>query len=328
MKNKGCVVEVRDETLVIMTDSCEFVEIPKRTKGLVVPGVEIEYETRPQRVATHKKWMAVAAMFMVLMLGSLLILPPTSAMPVYMASIDINPSLNMFIDEAGHVVEFQPMNLEAKNLKTRNLKGKTIEEVVSSLMGQLFDQGYFTDQMEHYMVFSLTAIDTSVPKEKVADMIHRLQNTIEEEKQNREIELDILSYAAREEEVDKAESEEVSLNHLLVRNQYQEMMKQNVPASEKEPSNESMDTMVRTILKEKQHPVFEEHPGADPGGHKVRSEDAPQDLENSSEQQPAHPVFEEHPGNPSSGKDDGNEWGNQGNGQGESQGNNGGNGKR
>jgi len=343
MKNKGCVVEVRSNTLVLMTASCEFIEIPKSSRGLVVPGMEVEYETRPQRLASHKKWLAVAAVFMVFILGSLLIMPPTSAMPVYMASIDINPSMNLFIDETGHVVEIQPMNQEAKKLNTRNLQGKTVEEVVSSLMEQLFDQGYFTDQVEHYMVFSLSAIDTSVPEEKVTEMMLRLQNTIQVEKQTREIQLEVLSFAAREEEVDEAESQELSLNHLLVRNQYQEMMKQKPPESMKEPSNQSMDTMVRTILKEKEHPVFQEHPGADPGGDKVRNEDVtppgakrsddgeqtsePQPA-NSSEQPPKHPVFEDHPGSPSSGRDDGNESDSQQNDQHESQGNNGGNGKR
>lgn len=343
MKNKGCVVEVRGETLVLMTASCEFVEVPKSNRGLVVPGMEIEYETRPHRLASHKKWMAVAAMLMLLVLGSLLIMPPTSAMPVYMASIDINPSVNLFIDEMGHVVEIQPMNQEAKSLNTRNLQGKTVEEVVSSLMEQLFDQGYFDDQMEHYMVFSLTTFDTSVPEEQIAEMMLRLENTVQEQKQTREIQLAVLSFAAKEEEVGEAENEELSLNHLLVRNQYQDMMKEKPLESMIEPSTQSMEAMVRTILKDREHPVFEEHPGADPGGNKVRNEDVtppgakgPGDSElpserqpaNSSERQPEHPVFENHPGNPSPGRDDGNELESQQNGQHESRGDNGGNGKR
>ena len=343
MKNKGCVVEVRGETLVLMTASCDFVEVPKDSIGLVVPGMEIEYETKPQRLTYYKKWMAVAAVFMVFILGSLLIMPPTSAMPVYMASIDINPSMNMFIDETGHVVEIQPMNQEAKNLKTRGLQGKTVEEVVSSLMEQLVDQGYFAGHVEHYVVFSLSAIDASVPEEKVTEMMLRLQNTIQGEKQIRDIQLEVLSFAAREEELDEAESEELSLNHLLVRNQYQEMMKQRPPESTKEPSNQSMESMVRTILKEKEHPVFEEHPGTNPGGDKERNEGAtppgtkrPDDREQVSEQHPAnpseepaeHPVFENHPGNPSSGRDDGNGSDDQQDSQHESRGNNGGNGNR
>lgn len=330
MKNKGCVVEVRDKTLVLMTASCDFVEIPKNCTGLVLPGMEVVYDTRPNGFAVHKKWMAVAAMVMVLIMGSLFMMPPTSAMPVYLASIDINPSFNMFIDETGQVVEIQPMNPEAKKLKTRSLEGKTVEEAVSSLMGQLFDQGYFTDQMEHYMVFSFTAIDPSISEEKFVDMMLRLENTIQAEKQLREIELDVLSYAAVEDEVEEAESRELSLNHLLVKNQYQAMMRERSPDIDDEQSDEPMETMVRTILKEKEHPVFEEHPG----GNKVKKEDAPangnenDNMENPSEHQEKHPVFEENPGDSVRGNDLENGSDNQMDSQQDNQRKNGGQGSR
>jgi len=328
VRNKGCVIEVRDKTLVLMTASCDFVEIPKKGTGLVVPGMEVVYGTRPNRFAVHKRWMAVAAMVMVLIMGSLFMMPPTNAMPVYLASIDINPSFNLFIDETGQVVEIQPMNPEAKKLKTRSLEGKTVEEAVSSLMGQLFDQGYFTDQMEHYMVFSFTAIDPSISEDKVGDMMLRLENSILEEKQLREIELDVLSYAAIEDEVEEAESRELSLNHLLVKNQYQAMMRERSPVIDDEQSDESMETMVRTILREKEHPVFKEHPGADPGGNKVKKEDAPakgnenDDKGEPSEQQ--HQANEDHPGN----SDRGNNQDNGSESQQDNQRNNGGQGSR
>ncbi len=334
MKYKGCVVEVRDKTLVLMTASCDFVEIPKNATGLVLPGMEIVYETRPKGFAVHKKWMAVAAMVMVLIMGSFLLMPPTSAMPVYMASIDINPSFNMFIDETGHVVEIQPMNTEAKNLKTRNLTGKAIEEAVASLMEQLFEQGYFADKTEHYMVFSLSAIDASIAEAKVGDMMLRLENTILAEKQLREIELDVLSYTALEDEVEEAESREVSLNHLMVRNQYQEMVREQSSEAVDEQTDESMDSMVRSILREKEHPVFEEHPGADPGNNKVKKEDASppdnshDDREQPPEQQKEHPVFEEHPGDINPRNNVGNGPGDHQNNQHETQENKSGNGSR
>lgn len=307
MKHKGCVVEVRDETLVLMTASCDFVEIPKNTTGLAVPGMEIVYETRPRGFAVHKKWMAVAAMIMLLVMGSLLMMPATSAMPVYVASIDINPSLSMFIDEAGSVVEVQPMNPEAEKLSMRNLKGKTVEEAVSNLMDQLFEQGYFSDKREHYMVYSLTAIDTSVLEVDVANMMVRLDNSIEEQKMVREIHMEVLSYAAREEELEEAESKDVSLNHMLVSNQYQAMMTEKVAETVEGQADKSMEAMVRTILKDREHPVFKEHPGADPGGNKVKKMDEPtENIENEdggqpAEQQREHPVFREHPGNPDKG---------------------------
>ena len=255
MKGKGCVVEVRDKTLVLITTSCDFVEIPKRDKGMAYPGMEIEYETRPERVPFPRKWMAVAAMVMVLIMGSLLMMPATSAMPVYVVSMDINPSLNILIDEAGHVVEVQPMNPEAERLSIRNIKGKTVEEAVSSLLDQLFEQGYFSERMEHYMVFSLAAIDSSIQETDVANMMVRLGNSIEEEKLAREIHLEVLSYTAREEELEEAESKDISLNYMLVRNQYQAMMTENSVETADEPVDESMEAMVRSILKKKNHPV-------------------------------------------------------------------------
>jgi len=98
------------------------------------------------------------------------------------------------------------------------------------------------------------------------------------------------------------------------------MMREQSPEADTHKADESMETMVRSILREKEHPVFEEHPGADPGNNKVKKNDAPPNEE--------RPVFREKPGKAGKGNDLEDGPDNQQNNQHEAQGNNGGNGNR
>lgn len=80
-----------------------------------------------------------------------------------MVSVDINPSFEIYTDEAGLVMEIDPVNKDAKSLDTSALIGLPADQAVAGIIDLATKAGYIdaADDVDDYIVVSSVVLDDS-----------------------------------------------------------------------------------------------------------------------------------------------------------------------
>ena len=302
MIEKGCIIEIREHTMVLMTDSCDFVEIPL-TSEYLVPGMEIEFEkadalasyAAKRKIGFGRKtaaWVTVAAMLMLAVIGSMTGFPTVSAEPAFVVNVDLNPSVVLVLDEAGSVIKVQAVNADAEKLNLRALRNKPMEEALATLLQEAEAAGYLNPEKDHYMVISLLNLNSDLDEQAVKHLIERAETANQTKDESGSVRVQILALEASHQQAERAEDLQVNINEIVVQDAYGSFRTGMPEGSEltEDAEADSTEAMVRVMLREKEHPVFEVHPGAVPGGDKIRKD------EGTGDDRP-HPVFDSHPGN-------------------------------
>jgi hypothetical protein len=303
MKQKGSILEVRRHTVVVMTDSCEFIEISRQQQALF-PGMEIEFvlpenrtrmKTKKERFLIRRNIVALtaaAAMLLLAVIGSMFWMPSVSAQPAFLVSVDLNPSLTLTLDGAGRVIEAEALNDDARMMNLTTVRNMTLEEALEELLREADEAGFLAREREHYMVISLLNLDPGADDWIMNEMLDRTMITLEQDISKEPLQVYIVALAANGQQAKEAEALDIPLNQVVVRDALKRRRPEgavigHADSDDSEPS--PMIELVREMLDQKTHPVFVEHPGADPGGERERHT-----LENGQER--IHPVFEVHPG--------------------------------
>ncbi len=82
-----------------------------------------------------------------------------------MVSIDINPSLELYLNKAGQVLEIKTRNKDAETLSVKGLIGKPLEEATTSIVAQATEKGFIksNDAVDDYVIASTVILDESDP---------------------------------------------------------------------------------------------------------------------------------------------------------------------
>jgi hypothetical protein len=157
MQTKGVVMQVAEGFAVVMTKNCEFRKIPLIEGMAMGQEVDIPSETivpLPKKARTWYKnsWMKtgmVAASMLLavgLWTGQSLFSDPKAYAYV---SVDINPSIELSIDQNKKVVSVTPLNSDGeKVLSEVSLTGLSVEQAVAKLAEIARSQGYLHDKSE------------------------------------------------------------------------------------------------------------------------------------------------------------------------------------
>lgn len=305
MKRKGSIVEVRRATLVIMTESCDFIEIPLMDQH-VLPGMEIEFELSDSKNSLPQKtdwkrmsrqktvaWAAIAAMIMMVVIGNIFWVPSVSGEPAFLVSVNLNPSLTMTLDDAGTVIDVEALNEEALSLKLKSLLQLPIEDALRELLQEADETGFLVRDREHYMVVTLLSLTKQTDEQKMNALLERALITIDQDSSEIPPQVQILALPASEEQVEKAKTLDIPLNNVVVSEAFMAGHHEETGA-EKNPFHDAsselgMVEQVKVMLAQKPHPVFQVHPGALQGTEKRENEAI-------NKREKEHPVFDVHPG--------------------------------
>jgi hypothetical protein len=300
MIEKGCIMEIREHTMILMTASCDFIEIPLVSDSLV-PGMEIEFElmdslappVAKRKTGISRKaaaWIAVAAMLMLAVIGTTVGFPTVSAEPAFVVNVDLNPSVILMLDEAGSVIKVKAVNADAERLNLKALRHKPMEEALAALLLEAEEAGYLNPEQDHYMVISLLNLNPDMDEQAVEQLIKRAETAMLTKDDN-SLRVQILALAASQQQAERAENLQVNINEIVVQDAYGSLRTGMSEGNEviEDTESDSTEAMVRAMLREKEHPVFEVHPGAVPGGDKIRKDKGTGDDR-------PHPVFDTHPG--------------------------------
>lgn len=135
--NKGVVMEINDKHIIVMTADGRFERLARKSRQCQV-GEEIVFaDTRVNWKSVSfagKSAIAAAIVFCVVLFGSFVGKLSVPSVVAYV-SMDINPSVEMGIDEKETVLELKGLNEDGAELvQSVDFKGKRLEDVTGTLL--------------------------------------------------------------------------------------------------------------------------------------------------------------------------------------------------
>ncbi|MCS0791011.1 anti-sigma factor domain-containing protein [Cytobacillus firmus] len=204
----GIIMEINERFLTLLTPEGEFLRARKQD-GAYALGQEIEFfpielkngkKSSPLTIFNLFKGKGLMAAAFALMLAIVSFLPFLQNDEVYAyMSIDVNPSIELGVNQKYQVVELVPYNEEGELIiqNIKNWKKNSIHEVADKILLQIKKQGYFKENKE----VVIAAVYTEQNKE--AD--ERIQEELADIKQAAQKEqLEVTLLEASEEERDAA----------------------------------------------------------------------------------------------------------------------------
>ncbi|GAX91537.1 anti-sigma factor domain-containing protein [Effusibacillus lacus] len=155
-ETKGLVMKITDRYMVVMCDDGKFRNLPLPAQ---IPGVgeRITVSLR-QKKSFSLYWFSVVAAVFLLVLGSTLW---GKVQPQYsrVVAIDINPSLELFLDSENRVVRFVPLNKDAETLLNGlHLEKKVLNEAIPDILKNSMELGYIKNEKENLIMVSVTQL--------------------------------------------------------------------------------------------------------------------------------------------------------------------------
>lgn len=203
---KGIIIEIDDAFLTLLTPDGQFLKAKKRNNPCTI-GEEILFtpvEFTIQKPFFLKRFIALkplsaAAAAILLFLGAFIPVYENNKVYAYI-SIDINPSIEMELNNRMKVIKLTPYNQDGKKVLTHisNWKNKEACDVSKLLLNEMKKEGYLK---EHHSV-----IISTVRVEKLQENAEKLLNAELEEIENaiRENHLQLTVVTGTEQDLEKA----------------------------------------------------------------------------------------------------------------------------
>lgn len=157
---KGIVIEVKENYIIVMKQDGGFEKIKAKGNPKVGDNIFFLEEDIYEEVKVsnkNKKWLipilTIAALFM-LIFNPLLSKFTIDANAYAVLTIDINPSIEIFLDNEGKIASITGENDEGASLNIKEIKGLTLDEGLSVLRGKLNDSSYIKDKTSVLVGFS------------------------------------------------------------------------------------------------------------------------------------------------------------------------------
>lgn len=132
---KAVVLEKKGSVLTILADDGSFQKVHYRKK--VEVGAEIELSNIQQHPPFWRVAMSIAAVFLLTLIGSMGWNAYQATTAVAMISLDINPRLQLTIDQKGRVLQAESLNSDAERVvKGLPLKGEPWNQALNEIIGQ------------------------------------------------------------------------------------------------------------------------------------------------------------------------------------------------
>ncbi|MFZ7133240.1 MAG: anti-sigma factor domain-containing protein [Eubacteriales bacterium] len=195
MLYKGIVLKIKQNYTIIMTDDQDYIKI--KTKGNLIIGQKIIFiqddilqknNNRWRELSImRKKMIAVAAcLVLVLAMGGLYGLNTlhTNDVDISVASIitvDINPSIELSLNEENEVIATKALNEDAETLDLAVLIGEKAEDAVEKIVAMAKEAGFINveDLEEDYVLVTTIPMDDS-DEEKSQTLKELIKEKIEE----------------------------------------------------------------------------------------------------------------------------------------------------
>lgn len=216
MKQKGMVVKIKSSYCIILARDGTYYKLPLPRAANPKVGAETEF-TPPVRIP-YLKYVMIAASFLILVAGFGLyrsvIVPPAFAY----VSLDINPSVELEIDEKLKVLQVRFLNNEAaETLAALPLKNSDLYTSVNLIITEAVRHGYIKPGQTNYVLSTVTASkssDAKLPAEKID--YHSLTRNLEQVTTDKDLDIEIIVMSGDLSLRSEAKNKDISTGKLAV----------------------------------------------------------------------------------------------------------------
>lgn len=236
MKNEALVMEINENSMIVMTCDSDFLEVPRPEKTPRI-GEYIELDQCKKKSFFSMRFMNMAAMIVLILLVGLttnIIFSQPSAV----VALDINPSVEFNLNKEGIVEKVISLNEEARSLLEKyDFCGMSIETCLNEFVQKCIDEEILSSVSNNVIVISY--VDKSdVHSEECKDIEKNITNLLTENF----IESDIVVEDTSFEEWQEAKKKDISVNKFKVIN--------NLPSDSKQEIKNPQEKSIKTMLQE------------------------------------------------------------------------------
>ncbi len=118
--------------------------------------------TKTYRRASWQRWVAIAAVFALFLGGGLFMFTLFGGQASAVIALDVNPSLEIEVDDDGEVVRVNALNEDASAvLDGMKLKGVDVDVAVNAIIGSMLQKGYISADKNSVLI-SVNAKDAAL----------------------------------------------------------------------------------------------------------------------------------------------------------------------
>lgn len=275
---KGIVISINDEDVTLLGNDGLFYSVPHPQH---VPMLGEELSIPAQSTSPHatkkeqwfsakhvKRWGLIASICLLILTS--VIFSPRTADASYIVALDINPSVEIYLDKQYKVLKVVAITDDATALlQPLKLKGKDLSNAIYEITSQAKVEGYLSQSVESMLdskqvVATIVPLDTSVDDDILVTQIQQQLSTVnEEEILIRTTSIETLEMAHKEqlpvykyEVVKTIESQGIDIDTTLIQThsavelvekynidpkQVKDKTKENAPSSNKQRQNEKKE---------------------------------------------------------------------------------------
>lgn len=181
---KGVVMEIKNDYAIVMRDDSTMVRIKNKDRlkvGNVIIFLEEDiYEMKSSKYNKFNKvfvpFVAIAAMLMVLVLP---MVSKNKDIAYALMSLDVNPSIQIELDENKKIVNIEGINDDGKNLNLGTLKGMDLDSGLNQIKIILENQKYAVNNDSAIVGFTFLQVEEDIKyEEEVKNIVkNSLSNT-------------------------------------------------------------------------------------------------------------------------------------------------------
>ncbi len=194
MSRIGTILELEKNRALVMTGNCDFVFIKRKPDMFVGQQVSYDIEGSGTGNIFIKRILpaasAIAAVFTVILLYFQISGPDVMKNTYAFVDLDINPSIELMIDDSNTVKKAVPLNKDAENiLKKSNLTNISLDEAVGEIIDKFKESGSAGSSGDTAVLVSASLNDKSkgyndrmeVRKQKLSEALARIKYALSKE---------------------------------------------------------------------------------------------------------------------------------------------------
>ncbi len=213
MSKRGLVLSVKAQQVTVLCPNGEFREI---LWGPVMPQVGSEIVLPPVR--RQAWWQVVAVAALLLSLGGVLwgAAAPLAAKPVSYVAVDINPSVEFYLDAEQEVLQVQGLNADGELVVRDDLQGLTLDEALPLVLEDAARNGFVGPDHSNLVLLAVVPLEWGQAPPPLEDMAQVMEIALGDE-----VEALVALQEASREDLEEAKKDGLSLNKYLLGKQRQ-----------------------------------------------------------------------------------------------------------
>ena len=212
---KGIIAEVRGNHMIVIAKNGDFSRCKKLPNCNI--GDEINIPERNMK-SIYKNLTAVAACFLILIMLSSGVYAYYT--PYSYVSVDMNPSLELYVNRFERVIEVHAFNDEALQIikASKGIKNKNVSAALEQILGNAEEAGYLKKDAEN----SLMIVVSSKNSKQEAILIDKMSKTSTEVLSNISSNYEVIMEKIKMEKYQKAKEQNISPGKVMLANRFKQ----------------------------------------------------------------------------------------------------------